>query len=1456
MSPPDMVTSCGPPAPAVMEAAVTASEAGQLNDENHNVCLEVEITPTQGEISVGESKFFLCEVRFKILPNNHLQIRGIKKTDEGSYTCEGRLMARGEIDLKIIRVIVNVLPTIRVWQSEVNATAGVGQSAMLTCAADGYPEPMVTWARASVLLESGEKYSFNEDGSEMTIMEVAKLDEGEYTCIAKNKAGESEQELSLRVFVKPKITFLLNQSTSEMEEQVTLTCEASGDPTPTINWSFGLRPFTEGEQASWTRPEQHKSLDGNIVVRSDAHAPKIQGSVTVYTWEGNAANISCEVLAHPSDVTPESENDFGSYNCTASNEMGTESKEFLLIQADVPSAPSLREVEPFSSSARVEFQGPDATGGVPVLRYRAEWKTVGMGSWVQRVYEVHGGALSEVTITGLKPGTNYLVKMSAINGKGEGETSPAVVFKTEPVREPEPPKLEGTLQTKGNSLKVNWFKQDDGGSPITHYLVRYKPKHQADWKPEIRLPSGSEYVVLSGLEWNTEYDVFVVAENQQGKSQPGTLTFRTSPEPAAIPGILILAFVLLLLAVDVTCYFTNKCGLIIKDESKEPIVEVKTEDELAAHTAALALDTLSSVATNSDTANTTYDPAQDSPSSESTALTCSLSALATDPLPAPAPAPTPESNTAPPTPLISTSDITARVAPLLDLLGDSSPRAENKMSATAVNATDSPKSPKKSPIPIPPRRRNSNRPAPSPPTPKSPTPTHSTPSPTVAPRKSAPDSPSLAPSTASPTPNTRKAAPIAPDSLSPAPTPLTPPPLNLHLLPPALLNQSLLPPTVLDSSTPAPDTDKPDSTTKDTHTPASNIDPTTTSTPKSVPSAPTTAFNADITAAIVHEDTTKYAPVFPDILTPIPAPTNAPTPAPNAPTAPSFATPAAPMVTITPASTTYDTPTPTLTTHMPTTTEPQAQEIELELTNGVETESPSLPPAEPTRFQSSPTPSAAPVLSSSSSSLANRDGFGADLQASGPPALEELDSLAKAAPLNYEKIFEEKSKTEEVKTALSEVTTEHNDPPTLTQPTQPMTLPRTAPLARAPPSPSNTAPPTPLISTSDITARVAPLLDLLGDSSPRAENKMSATAVNATDSPKSPKKSPIPIPPRRRNSNRPAPSPPTPKSPTPTHSTPSPTVAPRKSAPDSPSLAPSTASPTPNTRKAAPIAPDSLSPAPTVFTFPASDTSTLKPAPTATSTAKPVPVTPTVLDSSTPAPDTDKPDSTTKDTHTPASNIDPTTTSTPKSVPSAPTTAFNADITAAIVHEDTTKYAPVFPDILTPIPAPTNAPTPAPNAPTAPSFATPAAPMVTITPASTTYDTPTPTLTTHMPTTTEPQAQEIELELTNGVETESPSLPPAEPTRFQSSPTPSAAPVLSSSSSSLANRDGFGADLQASGPPALEELDSLAKAAPLNYEKIFEEKSKTEEVKTALSEVTTEHNDVTQTNASASDSKA
>lgn len=132
---------------------------------------------------------------------------------------------------------------------------------------------------------------------------------------------------------------------------------------------------------------------------------------------------------------------------------------------------------------------------------------------------------------------------------------------------------------------------------------------------------------------------------------------------------------------------------------------------LAAYTAALALDTLSSVATNSDTATATVDPAQDSPSSETTTLTCSLSTPANEPSdpspsPLPAPAPTPESNAALPPAIISSSTIEAKMAPLVEQRGRAaSEEQEEKTPPPPV--TPERTRPQKSGTPIPPKRRHS-----------------------------------------------------------------------------------------------------------------------------------------------------------------------------------------------------------------------------------------------------------------------------------------------------------------------------------------------------------------------------------------------------------------------------------------------------------------------------------------------------------------------------------------------------------------------------------------------------------------------------------------------------------------------------------------------------------------------------------------------------------------------------
>ncbi|KFV46007.1 Neural cell adhesion molecule 1, partial [Tyto alba] len=765
----------------------------------------------------GRDVILKKDVRFIVLSNNYLQIRGIKKTDEGTYRCEGRILARGEINFKDIQVIVNVPPSVRARQSTMNATANLSQSVTLTCDADGFPEPTMTWTKDGEPIEEAddeEKYSFNYDGSELIIKNVDKSDEAEYICIAENKAGEQDATIHLKVFAKPKITYVENKTAMELEDQITLTCEASGDPIPSITWRTSTRNISNEE----------KTLDGRIIVRSHArvssltlkdiqytdageyvctasntigqdsqamylevqYAPKLQGPVAVYTWEGNQVNITCEVFAYPSaviswfrdgqllpssnysnikiyntpsasylEVTPDSENDFGNYNCTAVNRIGQESSEFILVQADTPSSPSIDRVEPYSSTAQVEFDEPEATGGVPILKYKAEWRALGEGEWNSRLYDAkEANVEGMITITGLKPETTYSVRLSAVNGKGVGEISLPSDFKTQPVREPSAPKLEGHMGEDGNSIKVNVIKQDDGGSPIRHYLIKYKAKHSSEWKPEIRLPSGSDHVMLKSLDWNAEYEVYVIAENQQGKSKPAHYAFRTSAQPTVIPastsptsglgtaaivGILIVIFVLLLVAVDVTCYFLNKCGLLMciavnlcgksgpgakgkdmeegkaafsKDESKEPIVEVRTEEERTPNhdggkhtepnettpltepeyvgitTVEDMLPSVTTGTTNSDTITETFATAQNSPTSETTTLTSSIA------LPATA---IPDSNSmspgqAPPAKGATTSvsspppSSTPKVAPLVDLSDTpSSTPATNNLSSSVLS---------------------------------------------------------------------------------------------------------------------------------------------------------------------------------------------------------------------------------------------------------------------------------------------------------------------------------------------------------------------------------------------------------------------------------------------------------------------------------------------------------------------------------------------------------------------------------------------------------------------------------------------------------------------------------------------------------------------------------------------------------------------------------------------------
>ena len=148
----------------------------------------------------------------------------------------------------------------------------------------------------------------------------------------------------------------------------------------------------------------------------------------------------------------------------------------------------------------------------------------------------------KVDITGLSPGTRYEVRVQAVNrpdlksptvtANGPWATSsgtPATVpYKVVVARE--------DVETGYTSLNVRWAPPNDdetGGSPVTHYLVRYALSAGGSlFSSDIRVNAPTTRVRISGLRTDTNYVVQVQAVNASGK---GPSSDETAGFTAGVP---------------------------------------------------------------------------------------------------------------------------------------------------------------------------------------------------------------------------------------------------------------------------------------------------------------------------------------------------------------------------------------------------------------------------------------------------------------------------------------------------------------------------------------------------------------------------------------------------------------------------------------------------------------------------------------------------------------------------------------------------------------------------------------------------------------------------------------------------------------------------------------------------------------------------------------------------------
>lgn len=181
-----------------------------------------------------------------------------------------------------------------------------------------------------------------------------------------------------------------------------------------------------------------------------------------------------------------------------------------------------------NTDVAIEWTPPTRVGDSAISDYRIEYSTDGGTTWV--VYEDGVSTSTSITLTNLLQLTEYEFRVTAINNDGSGPAS-EVSSATTGLGVPGQVQLTDVLSSS-NGIRAFWVAPEQGGAPITDYIVQYSPDGGQTW---VVVEDGSGVDLLariSGLNAGASYQVRVAAVNELGIgsfSQP----FEVSTTPGA-----------------------------------------------------------------------------------------------------------------------------------------------------------------------------------------------------------------------------------------------------------------------------------------------------------------------------------------------------------------------------------------------------------------------------------------------------------------------------------------------------------------------------------------------------------------------------------------------------------------------------------------------------------------------------------------------------------------------------------------------------------------------------------------------------------------------------------------------------------------------------------------------------------------------------------------------------------
>ncbi|XP_019396181.1 PREDICTED: tenascin isoform X3 [Crocodylus porosus] len=184
---------------------------------------------------------------------------------------------------------------------------------------------------------------------------------------------------------------------------------------------------------------------------------------------------------------------------------------------DLDAPKNLKRVSQTDSSITLEWKRSQAD----IDSYRVKFAPISGGDHAEITVPKSNQATTKATLTGLRPGTEYGIGVTAV--KEDRESAPATINAGTDL---DSPKGLGVNDPTETSLSLRWRR------PLAKF-DRYRLTYvtPSGRKNEVGIPADSTSYILQGLDAGTEYTISLIAEKGRHKSKPTTVKDSTAMHP-------------------------------------------------------------------------------------------------------------------------------------------------------------------------------------------------------------------------------------------------------------------------------------------------------------------------------------------------------------------------------------------------------------------------------------------------------------------------------------------------------------------------------------------------------------------------------------------------------------------------------------------------------------------------------------------------------------------------------------------------------------------------------------------------------------------------------------------------------------------------------------------------------------------------------------------------------------